>query len=88
MTEQAISPLPRRMIEDTTIRKFAQKTQHDPRLSSFPCCVHHATAAPVFTDTPARRSEEASTPACVVNLGALLTLAAELSRGPLAAKSP
>jgi integrase/recombinase XerD len=29
MTEQAISPLRLRMIEDTTIRKFAQKTQHD-----------------------------------------------------------
>jgi integrase/recombinase XerD len=29
MTEQAISPLRRRMIEDMTIRKFAQKTQHD-----------------------------------------------------------
>jgi hypothetical protein len=26
MTEQAISPLRRRMIEDMTIRKFAQKT--------------------------------------------------------------
>src|SRR5438445_4798113 len=29
MTEQAISPLRRRMIEDMAIRKFAQKTQHD-----------------------------------------------------------
>jgi hypothetical protein len=29
MTEQAISPMRRRMIEDMTIRKFAQKTQHD-----------------------------------------------------------
>ena len=29
MTEQAISPLRRRMIEDMTIRKFAAKTQHD-----------------------------------------------------------
>jgi Phage integrase, N-terminal SAM-like domain len=29
MTEQAISPLRRRMIEDMTIRKFAQKTQYD-----------------------------------------------------------
>jgi len=29
MTEQVISPLRRRMIEDMTIRKFAQKTQHD-----------------------------------------------------------
>jgi integrase/recombinase XerD len=29
MTEQAISPLRRRMIEDMTIRKLASKTQHD-----------------------------------------------------------
>ena len=28
MTEQAISPLRRRMIEDMSIRKFAAKTQH------------------------------------------------------------
>jgi integrase/recombinase XerD len=29
MTDQAMSPLRRRMIEDMTIRKFVQKTQHD-----------------------------------------------------------
>src|SRR3981081_2143443 len=29
MTEQAVSPLRRRMIKDMTMRKFAQKTQHD-----------------------------------------------------------
>ena len=29
MTDQAMSPLRRRMIEDMTIRKFAAKTQHD-----------------------------------------------------------
>ena len=29
MTEQAISPLRRRMIEDMAIRKLAPKTQHD-----------------------------------------------------------
>ena len=29
MTDQAVSPLRRRMIEDMTIRKFAPKTQHD-----------------------------------------------------------
>ena len=28
MTDEAISPLRRRMIEDMTIRKFAPKTQH------------------------------------------------------------
>src|SRR6201988_2590372 len=29
MTDEAMTPLPRRMIEDMTIRKFAPKTQHD-----------------------------------------------------------
>jgi hypothetical protein len=29
MTDQAMSPLRRRMIEDMTIRKFVPKTQHD-----------------------------------------------------------
>jgi hypothetical protein len=29
MTDKAISPLRRRMIEDMTIRKLAAKTQHD-----------------------------------------------------------
>jgi len=29
MTDEAVSPLRRRMIEDMTIRKFARKTQHD-----------------------------------------------------------
>jgi hypothetical protein len=29
MTDEVISPLRRRMIEDMTIRKFGAKTQHD-----------------------------------------------------------
>ena len=29
MTDEAMSPLRRRMIEDMSIRKFAPKTQHD-----------------------------------------------------------
>jgi len=29
MTDEAMSPSRRRMIEDVTIRKFAPKTQHD-----------------------------------------------------------
>ena len=29
MTDEAMSPLRRRMIEDMTIRKFTPKTQHD-----------------------------------------------------------
>ena len=29
MTEESISPLRRRMIEDMSVRHFASKTQHD-----------------------------------------------------------
>jgi integrase/recombinase XerD len=50
MTEQAISPLRRRMIEDMTIRKFAQKTQHDyvQRVKDFASYLHRSpdTAKP------------------------------------------
>ena len=45
MTDQAMSPLRRRMIEDMTIRKFAPTTQHDylRRVSRTP--VHAAAVA-------------------------------------------
>ena len=37
MTDEAVSPLRRRMIEDMTIRKFAPKTQqHRPILDQLP----------------------------------------------------
>jgi hypothetical protein len=36
MTEEAMSPLRRRMIEDMTIRKLAPKTQHDYVIISDP----------------------------------------------------
>jgi hypothetical protein len=39
MTDQAISPLCRRMIEDMAIRKLAPKTQHD-YVSLFACSAH------------------------------------------------
>ena len=44
MTEQAISPLRRRMIEDMTIRKFAQKTQHEyvQRVKDFASYLHRS----------------------------------------------
>jgi site-specific recombinase XerD len=44
MTEQAISALRRRMIEDMTIRKFAQKTQHDyvQRVKDFASYLHRS----------------------------------------------
>ena len=40
MTDEAMSPLRRRMIEDMTIRKFTAKTQHDyvQRIKNF-CCI-------------------------------------------------
>ena len=124
MTEQAISPLRRRMIEDMSIRKFAQKTQHDcvqrvkdlaaflgrfpgmaeaedvrrfrlhltssgagtPKINAtvaaFQRCIHHATAASVFTDTPARRSEERLPRTHNAIPTAQLTLAPDLSCGP------
>lgn len=49
MTEQAISPLRRRMIEDMSIRRFAAKTQDDyvQRLKDF---------ARSLADQPTRRS--------------------------------
>jgi integrase/recombinase XerD len=44
MTEQAISPLRRRMIEDMSIRKFAPKTQHDyvQRVKDFAAFLGHS----------------------------------------------
>jgi integrase/recombinase XerD len=47
MTERAISPLRRRMIEDMTIRKFAQKTQHDyvQRVKDFASYLHRSPDA-------------------------------------------
>ena len=50
MTDEAMSPLRRRMIEDMTIRKFAQKTQHDyvQRVKDFASYLHRSpdTAKP------------------------------------------
>jgi integrase/recombinase XerD len=44
MTDEAMSPLRRRMIEDMTIRKFAPKTQHDyvQRIKNFTAIPHSA----------------------------------------------
>jgi hypothetical protein len=59
-----------------------------PRLSSLPRCVPHATAAPVFTDTPPADHEKRRLRTSIVILSALLTLAADLSCGPPPPKSP
>jgi integrase/recombinase XerD len=47
MTDQAMSPLRRRMIEDMTIRKFAPKTQHDylQRVKNFAAYLHNSGPA-------------------------------------------
>jgi integrase/recombinase XerD len=52
MTDQAISPLRRRMIEDMTIRKFAPKTQHDyvQRVNDFATFLGRSPAKARFED--------------------------------------
>ena len=53
MTDEAMSPLRRRMIEDMTIRKFAPKTQHDyvQRVKNFAAFLgrSHPTRRPTRT---------------------------------------
>jgi site-specific recombinase XerD len=52
MTDQAVSPLRRRMIEDMTIRKFAPKTQHDyvQRVKNFAAFLGRAPDTGSFED--------------------------------------
>jgi integrase/recombinase XerD len=52
MTDQAISPLRRRMIEDMTIRKFAPKTQHDyvQRIKNFAAFLGRSPDTASFED--------------------------------------
>jgi len=52
MTNEAMSPLRRRMIEDMTIRKFAPKTQHDyvQRIKSFAAFVGRSPDTATFED--------------------------------------
>lgn len=52
MTEQAMSPLRRRMIEDMAIRKFAPKTQHDylQRVKSFAAFLGRSPDTASFED--------------------------------------
>jgi hypothetical protein len=61
MTEQAISPLRRRMIEDMTIRKFAQKTQHDyvQRVKNF---ANYLKRSPIWPRTRFEAASEALAP--------------------------
>jgi site-specific recombinase XerD len=52
MTDEAMSPLRRRMIEDMTIRKFAPKTQHDyvQRIKNFAAFVGRSPDTASFED--------------------------------------
>jgi integrase/recombinase XerD len=52
MTDEAMSPLRRRMIEDMTIRKFAPKTQHDyvQRVKNFAAFVGRSPDTASFED--------------------------------------
>jgi integrase-like protein len=52
MTDEAVSPLRRRMIEDMTIRKFAPKTQHDyvQRIKNFAAFLGRSPHTASFED--------------------------------------
>src|SRR5262245_15140481 len=52
MTDEAMSPLRRRMIEDMTIRKFAPKTQHDyvQRVKNFAAFLRRSPDTATFED--------------------------------------
>jgi hypothetical protein len=57
MTDQAMSPLRRRMIEDMTIRKFAPKTQHDYLQNQIAsACLKSASNKDIFTAARAKFS--------------------------------
>jgi hypothetical protein len=63
MTDQAMSPLRRRMIEDMTIRKFAPKTQHDyvQRVKNF-AALRIPTKSPGCTDLKSPGDSETMSP--------------------------
>ena len=71
MTEQAVSPLRRRMIEDMSIRKFAQKNQPDyvQRVKDFKSIgllnhrQNHAAAGPLTFSIAAHRLDHVAAPA-------------------------
>jgi integrase/recombinase XerD len=52
MTDEAMSPLRRRMIEDMTIRKLAPKTQHDyvQRIKNFAAFLGRSPDTATFED--------------------------------------
>ena len=62
MTDQAMSPLRRRMMEDMTIRKFAPKTQHDylQRVKNF--AAYLGRCSPTATDPETLRTRASCSP--------------------------
>jgi hypothetical protein len=81
MTDEAMSPLRRRMIEDMTIRKFAPKTQHDyvQRVKNFAAFLRRSPdtaglaagpVASVFSAWPRLRDEATFT--LLAGIGALV----------------
>ena len=77
MTDQAMSPLRRRMIEDMTIRKFAQKTQHDyvQRVKKFAAFLGRSPATAKLEDVRRYRLHLASSGAGTPTLnGTVATL--------------
>src|SRR5947209_13374068 len=63
MTDEAVSPLRRRMIEDMTIRKFAPKTQHDyvQRVKNFAAFLGRSPDTASFEDVRRYQLHLAST---------------------------
>jgi len=96
MLREALSTTPPRFRDrsgltphDDDLRATTQKSRPPiaaflswPWLNSLQSCVRHATTAPLFTDTRARRSEERVAPDYITILTAQPTLAADLSCGP------
>jgi integrase/recombinase XerD len=70
MTDEAMSPLRRRMIEDMTIRKFAAKTQHDyvRRVKSFATFLGRSPDTASFEDVRRYQLHLAARDAGVANL--------------------
>ena len=67
MTDEAMSPLRRRMIEDMTIRKLAPKTQHDyvQRVKNFTAFLGRSPDTASFEDVRRYQLHLAASGVCV-----------------------
>ena len=94
MTEQAISPLRRRMIEDMSIRKFAAKTQHDyvQRVKDFATFLERSAATAEAEDVRRYRlhltASGAGTPKINATVAALRFLFKVTPRSPRPHQAP